>query len=89
MIEDWEIWAGSSLALVVPATDPDKSWLTRGMALKYKLEGVTRERAVLIFDRAISRGFLIHRPVQRSTHQGEADGTSHEEADGGDQSEGA
>lgn len=60
--EDWEIWAGQGLALVVAAADPDKPWLTRLMTLKYRMPGVIGPHAHLVFNRAIRGGYLIPKP---------------------------
>lgn len=65
MNEDWEIWAGSSCAVVVPAADPDKAWLTRVMVLKHRMPGVTEAHAMGVFHRALRGGYLIDLPVTR------------------------
>lgn len=69
LLEDWEIWAGvgGSIALLVPANDPDRPWLTRLLTRKYRMEGVTASRAWAVFERALRGGFLIpksHNAVQ-------------------------
>lgn len=61
--EDWEIWSGSSCTVVVPASDPDKTWLTRVMTLKYRMPGVTEGHALKVFFRALRGGYLIDLPV--------------------------
>lgn len=75
-VEDWEIWAGSSCACVVPATDPDKAWLTRVMVLKYRMPGVTEDHAVKVFARALRGGYLIDLPRGTPAAQQPEDGPS-------------
>ncbi|MDP1824891.1 MAG: hypothetical protein Q8L48_16665 [Archangium sp.] len=71
--EDWEIWTGSSLALVIRKADPDKPWLTRVMSLKYQMPGVLRSHALLVFTRALSRGYLIPLPHHAAPTEGDTD----------------
>lgn len=54
---DFEIWAGPGLAVLVPAAHPDKTWLTRGLTLKYKRHA-TPEFAEMVFDRGVRAGYL-------------------------------